>query len=64
MPPRSPERRPPAMAGGILRPLPARGSVRRLYRAKPEHVEREAGKPRRRFSGSAIWYLSLFGGHL
>ena len=29
------------MAGSILRPLPARGSVRRLYVAKLAHVERE-----------------------
>ena len=46
IPPLSPGRRPPAMAGGILRPLPARGSVRGLFLAKPAHVEREAGKPR------------------
>ena len=46
IPPLSPGRRPPAMAGGILRPLPARGSVRGLFCAKPAHVEREAGKPR------------------
>ena len=30
------------MAGDILRPLPARGSVRGLFLAKPAHVEREA----------------------
>ena len=46
MPPLSPGGRPPAMVGGILRPLPARGSVRGLYCAKPEHVELEVGKPR------------------
>ena len=46
IPPLSPGRRPPAMAGGILRPLPARGSVRGLFCAKPAHVEREAGEGR------------------